>query len=87
MTAAGYGRRGFNPAKQLSFLITDELTDTLSFEDLCAKWPSQPCGFALKQALITQLAEIARTLHQNGVNHRDFWRKVERRAKQIARPR
>ena len=73
MTAAGYGHRGFNPAKQLSFLITDELTDTLSLEDLCAKWPRQPCGFALKQALITQLAEIARTLHQNGVNHRDFY--------------
>ena len=73
MTAVGYGRRGFNPAKQLSFLITDELTDTLSLEDLCATWPQRPPDFNLKQALIRQVAEIARTLHENGVNHRDFY--------------
>ena len=73
MTAVGYGRRGFNPARQLSFLITDELTDTASLEELCAAWPQSPPGFALKHALIKQVAGIARTLHENGVNHRDFY--------------
>lgn len=73
MTAVGYGRRGFNPAKQLSFLITDELVNTLSLEDLCATWPQHPPDFQLKQALIRRVAEIARTLHENGVNHRDFY--------------
>ncbi len=73
MTAVGYGRRGFNPAKQLSFLITDELTDTISLEEVCTKWPQHPPRFALKQAVIAQVAEIARRLHENGVNHRDFY--------------
>ncbi len=73
MSAVGYGCRGFNPAKRLSFLITEELRDTLSLEDLCAEWARHPPCFALKLALITQVAEIARTLHENGVNHRDFY--------------
>ncbi len=73
MTAVGYGRRGFNPARQLSFLITDELADTVSLETLCAAWPHRPPGFALKRALIRRVAEISRTLHKNGVNHRDFY--------------
>ena len=73
MTAVGYGRRGFNPAKQLSFLITDELTDTISLAMLCEKWARQPPRFALKRALIARVAEIARTLHENGINHRDFY--------------
>ena len=73
MTAVGYGRRGFNPAKQLSFLITDELAGTISLATLCEKWTRQPPRFALKRALIARVAEIARTLHENGVNHRDFY--------------
>ncbi len=73
MTAVGYGSRGLNPAKRLSFLITDELADTLSLAELCAQWPQRPPAFALKQAVIARVAEIARTLHENGVNHRDFY--------------
>ena len=73
LTAVAYGRRGFNPAKQLSFLITDELTDTISLEELCATWPQHPPDFALKRALIMRVAETARALHENGVNHRDFY--------------
>ena len=73
MTAAGYGRRGLNPATQLSFLITDEITGTASLAELCATWAQHPPGFALKRALIVRVAEIARTLHENGINHRDFY--------------
>ena len=73
MTMVGYGRRGFNPAKRLSFLITDELANTASLAELCATWQRNPPGFALKQALIRQVAEIARIMHENGVNHRDFY--------------
>ncbi len=73
MTVAAHGRRGFNPAKRTSFLITDELANTLSLEDLCASWSRRPPDFVLKKALIAQVAEIARTLHENGVNHRDFY--------------
>ena len=73
MTAVGFGQRGINPATQLSFLITDELTDTVSLEDLCATWPQQPPPRALKMALIAEVARIARVLHANGINHRDFY--------------
>lgn len=73
LSVAAYGRRGINPATQLSFLVTDELTGVESLEDFCGRWPSQPPSFALKQALILRLADIARRLHGAGINHRDFY--------------
>lgn len=73
MTAVGFGETGINPATRLSFLITDELTDTLSLEDLCATWPQTPPPLKLKVALIVEVARIAKRLHDSGVNHRDFY--------------
>lgn len=73
LSIAAYGRRGCNPATQLSFLLTDELQHVESLEDFCAHWPQQPPNFALKRQLIERVAEIARTLHGNGINHRDFY--------------
>lgn len=73
LAVAGYGRRGLNPATQLSFLITDELTDIESLEDFCARWPQQPPSFVLKRKLIERVATIARKLHTGGINHRDFY--------------
>jgi heptose I phosphotransferase len=35
MPLAGYGKRGINPAKIQSFVITEELTNTASLEDFC----------------------------------------------------
>lgn len=73
MSVAGFGWRGWNPARRQSFIITDELQDTLSLEDYCRSWVRQSPSFQLKKALIEKLAEISRTLHLNGVNHRDFY--------------
>jgi len=73
MTAVGFGETGLNPATRLSFLITDELADTISLEDLCAVWPQTPPPRRLKMALIREVARIAKRLHDNGVNHRDFY--------------
>lgn len=73
MKTAGFGRRGWNPARQQSFLITEELIDSISLEDLCRDWPQQPPAPAFKCALIRRVAEIAATLHGHGVNHRDFY--------------
>lgn len=73
LTVAGYGRRGINPAAQLSFLVTDELTGVESLEDFCGRWPQQPPPLALKRALILRLADISRRLHGAGINHRDFY--------------
>ncbi len=73
MALAAYGRRGWNPARQESFVITDELIDTISLEDLCRDWPVQPPRPSVKRALLYEVAAIARALHNNGVNHRDFY--------------
>ncbi len=70
---AAYGQRGWNPAKRQSFILMEELTPIISLEDLCKTWLTQPPAWALKQNLITEVARIARTLHQNGINHRDFY--------------
>lgn len=73
MTIAGFGERGLLPSRRQSFLITDELADTVSLEDFCRDWPATPPPAALKRALIAKVATIAKTLHNNGVNHRDFY--------------
>lgn len=69
----GYGRRGLNPAKQQSFIITKALTETISLEDFCRDWQNQPPPLSLKRALIANVATIARQLHTHGINHRDFY--------------
>jgi len=69
----GYGRKGWNPARLKSFVITEALTDTISLENLCRKWLKKPPTYALKRALITEVATMARTLHEHGMNHRDFY--------------
>jgi len=73
MHIAGYAIKGINPARQQSFIITDDLINTISLEDFCADWPANPPAFVLKQKLISQLAETSRTMHNNGINHRDFY--------------
>ena len=65
--------KGNNPARQKSFIVTEDLIDTISLEDLCAQWPAHPPSFRLKKALIEKVADISRRLHSNGVNHRDFY--------------
>ncbi|HLF97370.1 MAG TPA: lipopolysaccharide core heptose(I) kinase RfaP [Methylococcaceae bacterium] len=70
---AGFGQRGWNPARQESFLITEELAGMVSLEDLCRDWRGRPPGAGFKRTLIAEVARIARVLHENGVNHRDFY--------------
>jgi heptose I phosphotransferase len=69
----GYGVKGCNPATQQSFVITQDLGDIISLEDLCADWNSNPPAANLKRRLIMAVAEVAAKLHKNGVNHRDFY--------------
>ncbi|MBI4987959.1 MAG: lipopolysaccharide core heptose(I) kinase RfaP [Rhodocyclales bacterium] len=73
MKAVAFGRRGSNPARQESFIITEELAPTVSLEDYCRDWPAQPPAPALKRALVARVAEMARRMHQGGVNHRDCY--------------
>ena len=73
MKPMGYGCRGLNPAKRESFVITEELPATVTLEEYTLDWSNTPPPVALKRALICRIAETARTLHRNGINHRDFY--------------
>lgn len=73
MTVAAFGERGLNPASRLSFLITDELKNTVSLETLCARWPERRPQFRFKLRLIEELGRISRLMHGNGVCHRDYY--------------
>jgi heptose I phosphotransferase len=73
LRVVGFGNRGRNPARRESFLITEELPDMISLEELCTGWPASPPPARLKWALLTKVAAIARVIHQNGLNHRDFY--------------
>lgn len=73
MKVAAFGERGRNPARIESFIITEELTDTVSLEDFCRDWKTNPPPVALKRMLIQYLADVSRTLRCNGMNHRDYY--------------
>ena len=69
----GYGKKGKNPLKIQSFVITEELPQSISLEDFCRDWSDTPPDDDFKRALISRVAEIARTVHEHGLNHRDFY--------------
>jgi len=75
MRIAGYGCRGRPPGRLNSFIITDALDGTTSLEEISAAW----CGlagrarFRFQRVVIAEVGRIARTLHRNGLNHRDFY--------------
>ncbi|ASL25466.1 lipopolysaccharide core heptose(I) kinase RfaP [Azotobacter chroococcum] len=73
MTPVAFGERGGNPARQHSFLITEELAPTVSLEDFCLDWPSRPPAPRLKRALIAEVARLTAGMHAAGVNHRDCY--------------
>jgi len=73
MVPCAYGQRGKNPARQDSFIITEDLINTESLEDFCRDWPQNPPPFALKKALIEKLAWVTRQMHTHGMNHRDYY--------------
>lgn len=73
LRAAAFGQRGGNPARQRSFIVTEELAPTISLEDYCGTWPTHPPAVRLKRALIGRVAEMVRKMHAAGVNHRDLY--------------
>ncbi len=72
-TVIGYGWRGLNPATQQSFIITKELLYTINLEDFCKEWKINKPSFLLKKGLIRSVANVARIMHNSGINHRDFY--------------
>ena len=84
---AGYGAREYavarilnDPARRQSFIVTDEIPNAKSLEELCrddwawGKRSINSCNQVFfKRWLIDQLARTAQILHQSGANHRDFY--------------
>ena len=75
VNVVGRGIRGKAPAHEESFVVTEALEDMISLEHLTQNWGELPAGqrIALKRELVCQVATIARTIHRNGLNHRDFY--------------
>jgi len=73
LTPVAFGKRGVNPAKQESFLICQDLENTVSLEDYCRNWEETPPSFKEKNWLIKKVAETTRLMHQEGINHRDYY--------------
>ena len=73
LNPVAYGVVGLNPATRRSYLVTQDLADTISLEDLGKQWLTQPPSPALKRGLIKCVADIARTLHSHGMCHRDLY--------------
>ena len=73
MNGVAFGKKGLNPAAQTSFVITEELSETISLDLFAEDWPKAPPNYQLKLALIKKVADISRTLHENGINHRDLY--------------
>ncbi|MFW5426803.1 MAG: lipopolysaccharide core heptose(I) kinase RfaP [Methylophagaceae bacterium] len=73
LSIAAYGEQGLNPAKKQSFLVTDDLVNTMCLEYVGAQWRKDPPTHQTKITLIKKLATIAKVMHENGMNHRDFY--------------
>jgi hypothetical protein len=77
MCIVAYGLSGRNPARRRSFIVTEEIPATITMEEYCGQWNTNPpkthSHIRFKRWLIKKTAEIARTMHRNGANHRDFY--------------
>lgn len=70
MTPVAFVQRGWNPATRTSLIVTRELSDTISLEDLAL---SAPPGPVARRRLIEGVARLCRQMHDGGVNHRDLY--------------
>lgn len=66
-----YGEQGINPARRLSFIVTKELAGVMQLDDFLRAHPK--LDLVRKHQLIDAIANIARGLHQQGINHRDLY--------------
>ena len=70
---AAFGQQGCNPARLRSFLLTQDLGDIITLEDVCADWKNTSPDPELKSSLIISIAKLAGRMHGAGLCHRDFY--------------
>jgi Lipopolysaccharide kinase (Kdo/WaaP) family len=68
-----YGQRGCNPATLQSFVLTEDLGDIVSLEEMCEDANTYPMTENSKQLMLAAVAKIAAKLHAAGLAHRDFY--------------
>ena len=75
LNVVGRGVRGKAPANQESFVVTEALEGMISLEQLTQRWGELPARqrMLMKRELISQVAHIAKKIHQNGLKHCDFY--------------
>jgi heptose I phosphotransferase len=73
----GYGIEGVNPARLRSFILTEDVGDTITVEEILERWKKHGqisrSDLILKRFILRRIGEIARRMHLNGINHRDFY--------------
>ncbi len=72
---AGYGCRGRAPSGLESFIITRALDGATQVDHLVGPWNDLPARrrHALRRRVVEAVAGIARRMHADGINHRDFY--------------
>ncbi|MBG6431564.1 lipopolysaccharide core heptose(I) kinase RfaP [Pseudomonas aeruginosa] len=73
MTAVAYGERGSDPARQHSFLGTEDRAPTVALEVFSQDGRERPPPPRLKRALVEAVARMVGDMHRAGVNHRDCY--------------
>ena len=72
-----YGQRGCNPATMQSFVLTEDLGDIISLEDMLQDSKTYPTPDESKRLMLTAVSKIAAKLHGAGqgkaLAHRDFY--------------
>lgn len=69
----GFYSKGINPSNIRSFIVTRSLINTISIEEALNKGKFQDLDFLTKKRFIEKVALISRNLHNNGINHRDYY--------------
>lgn len=70
---AAFAAQGANPAKRRSFVACDALEGFVSLSQVARCWRRKPPPPRLRWQLTRELARLTRTLHDAGINHRDYY--------------
>ena len=70
---AAYGRRGLLPTTCESFIVTEDIGTQQNLEDLTRDWSACRPDFGEKLALIREVAQVSRKMHEHGICHRDLY--------------
>ncbi len=68
-----YGQRGRSPASMQSFVMTEDLGEIITLEDVCGAGLQANIHAVCRADVLKTLAQLAAKLHSAGLCHRDFY--------------